>query len=417
MLVELLGSSHTGIAQLITGDVTWQLSVTNGRLLYATHSLQSIKTIEFYLQQLGYIAAIAPSKNLWTHQKQRTTLENGIVLPSWSVDFVQQLDNQGILSWSQANVLMNQISKDSVETALWATDATVTWLDPSEKVEQHRSSTWQGTSCNTLMQALLKRLRIWQTLAPDIQSPHQCPYCVDNTRLHETVAGGALPASTLELLRKLMQGASLRQLAQILKQDELKLAQLLHPYVRQGILALHQPGFPLNLLPIVPTTEHSSRPSAVTSAVTAPTTHLPSQTSNFVPSSTGSKKKQKCYKVICIDDNTSMLETMEQYLSDEWFDVTTVKNPMESVSAMFAARPNLVLMDVSMPGINGHRLCQILKRSSAFKTVPIIMVSGNAGALDKAKARAMGATDYLAKPFSKDDLLQIMDQYLHFSRE
>lgn len=110
-----------------------------------------------------------------------------------------------------------------------------------------------------------------------------------------------------------------------------------------------------------------------------------------------------------------MLEMLEHYLEDECFDVTTVANPMQSIPALFAAHPDLVLMDVSMPGINGNRLCQILKRSSAFKTTPIIMVSGNTGVLDKTKAKAMGATDYLPKPFSKETLLDLISHYLGLS--
>jgi two-component system, chemotaxis family, response regulator PixG len=69
-------------------------------------------------------------------------------------------------------------------------------------------------------------------------------------------------------------------------------------------------------------------------------------------------------------------------------------------------------MDVSMPGIDGNRLCQILKRSSVFTNVPIVMVSGNTGLLDKEKAKAAGATDYLTKPFSQDELLALVNQYL-----
>jgi two-component system, chemotaxis family, response regulator PixG len=120
----------------------------------------------------------------------------------------------------------------------------------------------------------------------------------------------------------------------------------------------------------------------------------------------------KKYKVVCIDDSPTVLDTIQRYLGTERFEIATVENPMASLSALFDMKPDLILMDVSMPGIDGNRLCQILKRSSVFTHVPIVMVSGNTGVLDQEKAKAAGATDYLTKPFSREELLALVDQYL-----
>ncbi|MEO1182965.1 MAG: response regulator [Cyanobacteria bacterium J06636_28] len=65
-----------------------------------------------------------------------------------------------------------------------------------------------------------------------------------------------------------------------------------------------------------------------------------------------------------------------------------------------------------MTSINGNSLCQILKRSYMFKDVPIIMISSNASPLNKATAESSGATDYLEKPFSKLQLLKVLETYL-----
>ena len=65
-----------------------------------------------------------------------------------------------------------------------------------------------------------------------------------------------------------------------------------------------------------------------------------------------------------------------------------------------------------MPRINGHSLCRILRRSILFKETPIIMISSHVGALNKAKARSVGATDYLEKPFSQAKLMTVLETYL-----
>jgi twitching motility two-component system response regulator PilG len=215
-------------------------------------------------------------------------------------------------------------------------------------------------------------------------------------RLLQPVAQGMLPAQTLVMIGRLMHGISIRQLAFLLKQDVLKLCQVLHPYISAGSLRLEPPQAPRNRLPTIPTTP---APMAIEQPPIA----------NDGPSG-GNPQKQ--YKVVCIDDSPTVLDTIQRYLGTEKFSVATVEDPMASLSALFDMKPDLILMDVSMPGIDGNRLCQILKRSSVFTNVPIIMVSGNTGILDKEKAKAAGATDYLTKPFSKAELLAIVNQYL-----
>lgn len=125
-----------------------------------------------------------------------------------------------------------------------------------------------------------------------------------------------------------------------------------------------------------------------------------------------SARSGKRYKVVCIDDSPTVLDTIQRHLGSDRFEIATVENPMASLSALFDLKPDLILMDVSMPGIDGNRLCTILKRSSVFTDVPIIMVSGNTGLLDKEKAKAAGATDYLTKPFSKEELLAMVEGHL-----
>ena len=418
-LKQLVDAPQNGLFQIIHGDVTWYFDFLNGRLRYSGHSLQTFNVVESYLQELGYGSAIEPSRSLFRELNGEGLTSGNVAQMAWTHDFVHQLEFKGILSWNQANILNNQLSRDSLESALWLTAGTGTWVTDASASYKTYMTEWNGANFKILVKMLLKRLQTWQTLAPYIRSPYQRPRYTNPARIREVVPGGALPMPTLELLKKLMKGASLRQLAQILKQDELKLAQLLHPYAKQGILKFQMPEAPFNQLPLIPIlVERAVVPPPPPVSREQEQGPVPNLYRAMTPSLAirPSQNRQKHYKIVCIDDSATMLDTLQQYLSDDCFEVTTLDNPMQSVSTMFSSRPDLVLMDVSMPGINGNRLCQILKRSSAFKTTPIIMVSSNAGVLDQAKAKAMGASDYLKKPFSKEDLLQLVDQYLHFSQ-
>lgn len=476
-LVDLMDRSGEGMVELKAAGVRWYLDFSHGRLRYCNHSQQTFSAVELHLQALGYEAAIEPSRRIF-YQQGRTLPEpsNAQSFDSftWSHRLVQQLAIQGTLSWEQANVVMTQLTKDSLEPVLWLSQATMTPLSESSTLYETYDTKWQGSRVDVLLDVLTKRFHIWQELSPLIQSPHQCPYFADGQRIYESVPGGLIPTSMLLALKHIMGGLSLRQLSQTLRQDELKLAQLLRPYVEHGLVFFDEPEDPLDQLPRIQPAETSSAeispaetrmvaplssstvipPTATTARFQHPTMQ-PSRTTPVSlrspsrsptlgtqtnptptlyrprpaasPSPNGSDlgaspsppspiPSKKQYKIVCIDDSPTMLETLKVYLEDECFEVTTLDNPMQSASAMFSSRPDLVLMDVAMPGIKGDRLCKILRQSSAFKNTPIIMVTGLTAEVDKAGAIAMGANDYLAKPFSQEALLELMDQYLHFSR-
>jgi twitching motility two-component system response regulator PilG len=84
---------------------------------------------------------------------------------------------------------------------------------------------------------------------------------------------------------------------------------------------------------------------------------------------------------------------------------------MLSLGPIFKVKPDLILMDFSMPKINGYKLCRILRQSHILKETPIIMVSGNSD-IEKEELERSGITDYLAKPFSQEQLLSVVNKYL-----
>jgi two-component system, chemotaxis family, response regulator PixG len=186
-----------------------------------------------------------------------------------------------------------------------------------------------------------------------------------------------------------------------LKQDDLKVAQLLSPYIKHKILQLHLPKSPLDRLPQIPSFQPKPQLSAANLSSANPT-----------PPITSGKPDRKLYKIACIDDSRTMLDTIEAYLGTEKYEIITIENPMISLPYLFESQPDLILMDISMPGINGNRLCRILKKSPVFQHVPIIFVSGNTKILTQETIQSAGATDYLAKPFSSESLRAIAEKYL-----
>ncbi len=384
-IVQLLKESvhrPSGELQISHNGVIWNIGLSGTQLHYAFHSLQTLDNLEQFIQALGFEFVLPNYRSLIQAHRE------------WQItDAVEHLFAQQLLNQAQIQHLLRSVAIEALESLFWTNQIEPHWKDQAIVQPGLKSV---HIDLYGLINELEQRTNTWQSLQPIINSPDQCPRCDDINRLQQPIAQGVLPPQTLVMIGRLMQGISIRQLAFLLKQDALKLCQVLHPYISAGSLRLEPPQPPRNRLPTIPTT---TVPAAIGQ-------------SPIASASTSSGNPQKQYKVVCIDDSPTVLDTIQRYLGTEQFSVATVEDPMASLSALFDMKPDLILMDVSMPGIDGNRLCQILKRSSVFTHVPIIMVSGNTGILDKEKAKAAGATDYLTKPFSKAELLAIVNQYL-----
>jgi two-component system, chemotaxis family, response regulator PixG len=89
-----------------------------------------------------------------------------------------------------------------------------------------------------------------------------------------------------------------------------------------------------------------------------------------------------------------------------------IDDSVKALMKLSTIRPDLILLDVGMPNVDGYQLCALIRKSSVLKEIPIVMVTGNKGLIDRARARLAGATDYLTKPFAQADLLKIVMRYL-----
>ena len=79
---------------------------------------------------------------------------------------------------------------------------------------------------------------------------------------------------------------------------------------------------------------------------------------------------------------------------------------------VFYIKPDLILCDIAMPELSGYEICAMLRNSTAFHQTPIIMLTGIEGFIDRVKARIVGATHYLTKPFGENELLMLVEKYI-----
>jgi twitching motility two-component system response regulator PilG len=121
---------------------------------------------------------------------------------------------------------------------------------------------------------------------------------------------------------------------------------------------------------------------------------------------------EKSYKIACIDDSPIILKSLSAFLNRDNITVFPIANAAKAMMLLNNVKPDLIFMDVNMPLIDGYQLCSLLRKNNNFKDIPIIMLTGNKGFIDRTKAKMSGATDYMTKPFKQDDLLKIIFRYL-----
>jgi two-component system, chemotaxis family, response regulator PixG len=118
------------------------------------------------------------------------------------------------------------------------------------------------------------------------------------------------------------------------------------------------------------------------------------------------------YTVACIDDSPTVLASIKHFLDENTFSVVMINDPVKALMQILRSKPDLILLDVEMPNLDGYELCSLLRRHSAFKNTPIIMVTGRTGFIDRAKAKMVRSSGYLTKPFTQSDLMKMVFKHL-----
>lgn len=111
-------------------------------------------------------------------------------------------------------------------------------------------------------------------------------------------------------------------------------------------------------------------------------------------------------KILIVDDSVGMVRMIQSVLEKEGYKTVGVSDPSQIEQTIDSEAPNLILLDVVMPERNGFQVCRSLKNSQAYKSIPVIVVSGKSTPSDRYWAEQQGANGYIVKPFDPADLLR-----------
>jgi DNA-binding response OmpR family regulator len=109
--------------------------------------------------------------------------------------------------------------------------------------------------------------------------------------------------------------------------------------------------------------------------------------------------------ILVIDDTPANLKLMIAIIAGAGYEVRPLRDPKMAVEAALLEKPDLILLDIAMPDLDGFALCRHFRNEPALRAVPIILVSAQGEPLDGARVAEVGADDFVGKPLNLDELL------------
>jgi PAS domain S-box-containing protein len=117
-------------------------------------------------------------------------------------------------------------------------------------------------------------------------------------------------------------------------------------------------------------------------------------------------------KVLIVDDTPANIDVLRRILNDDGFEISIAMSGEAALSLVEKNRPNLILLDVMMPGINGFETCEKLKANPSTNNIPIIFVTAKNEVEDIVRGFNVGSVDYIAKPFKREEVLSRVQTHL-----
>lgn len=369
----------------------WKIYLQNGKIQYATSTVVQ-------KERLNY---------LWQVIKPK------LALPKLTA---KEMDYQQLCQWSaeqnfpaaEFKQLLLELSREALnqvltieQTSITTTDeclpdtyaANITW---KELIQQENIDTWKRV--RLYLDSPLSLLYLSQNQAFDFYKSWK-----NITQNNPDFAAFAETQKISDFVNPLFNKICLYDLASKFNLNYLTMAKHLHAFLEQGLIK----SSPHNQKTDHKTTQESTKKSIINQ--TDKVELAPKKIATI------SEKKDKNIQnklplIACIDDSKTVQTQVKMTLQPAGYRVINIINATNALRELSRNMPDLILMDINMPDINGYDLCSMLKRSQKFQDVPIIMLTGRDGIIDRMRAKMVGANKYLTKPFQPQELIDIVRQ-------
>ena len=268
-----------------------------------------------------------------------------------------------VLNWEQIETFFRNQAILTLEQVL--PHAGQFQLDRTVKIDLCYSEDYHGLDLTILTQGVTLRQQEWVKLAPIIPSMNAVPHLPENSLQINTD-----PAVRQHLQQWVDGRRSLVDIAEELNKDPLQLARSYLNWVQAGWVIFSHP---------------------TTDRATAKNKNIPT--------------------ILSVDDSPVVQKTIERALGDR-YNVLLASNAVDALNLLNQKQVSLLLLDVTMPDIDGLEMCRTVRSIPKFRNLPIIMLTARDGLFDKVKGQIAGTNRYLTKPFDAEKLLEIVSEFI-----
>ena len=374
LMLKLNQDSSTGTLTLTAGMRKWTFFFTGGVLNYAIDEQHRVRRWQRLVTR---------------HNLNMIVLTNApICYKPWEYVLLCRGIRDGQIRVDQARQAIAQVVEEVLFIATSEPEVKSHW-DGSRKAQIALSSTVAQVGLELEpLQRVLKNVRNLQGLWADINLPHD--YVNRGIGLTPSAKDSSAKESTLLSLGALLNGTrSFWDVAQTLNQSSLAAARMVKHFVGRNILSFDM----LADLPQPPELKLMQAASA---------------TQGLGQSGIMS---QAGLTIACIDDSPSILNQMDSILSGAGCRSVGIREPIQALPTLLNAQPDLIFLDLIMPVVTGYELCAQIRRVSALKDVPVVILTSNDGAFDRVRANLAGATDFLSKPVEIERIMDVLKKY------
>ena len=117
-------------------------------------------------------------------------------------------------------------------------------------------------------------------------------------------------------------------------------------------------------------------------------------------------------KILIVDDEADIIEILQFVLESNGYECITAFDGEEGLKLAREANPDLIILDVMMPKMNGYKISRLLKYDAKYKNIPILMLTARSQDTDKALGEETGADEYITKPFQIENIVETVKKYL-----
>ena len=117
-------------------------------------------------------------------------------------------------------------------------------------------------------------------------------------------------------------------------------------------------------------------------------------------------------KILIVDDSPTVRKLIAGKLEKSGHTVFCAVDGMDALAKLNETVPDLILLDITMPRMDGYQVCKMIRNNPLTKDIPVVMISGKDGFFDKVRGRMAGTTGYITKPFGPETLMKALDVYI-----